>query len=157
MSVESVRELFRKNNLEELVLYSEVISDTVENAANMLGCEPKQIAKTMSFILEDKPIVIVSSGEAKIDNSKYKTYFNNKAKMIPFEQVEELTGHIPGGISPFALKENVKVYLDISLKRFDIVYAGAGDEHNTVKVTIEQLEKFSNYIEWIDVCKNWNE
>lgn len=157
MSVASVRELFRKNNLENLVLYSEDISDTVENAANLLGCEPKQIAKTMSFLVGDDPIVIVTSGDVKIDNSKYKNLFNTKAKMIPFVEVEKLTGHIPGGICPFALKKNVKVYLDISLKQFDVVYTGGGDDHNTVKVTIEQLERYSNYIEWIDVGKNPNE
>lgn len=157
MSVQSVRELFRKNNLEDLVLYSGEVSDTVENAAILLKCEPAQIAKTMSFIVDDMPIAIVTSGDAKIDNSKYKSIFNNKAKMIPFEEVENLTGHIPGGICPFALNENVKVYLDISLKRFDIVYTGGGDEHNTVKVSIEQLENYSNYIGWVDVCKNWSE
>lgn len=157
MSVQGVRDLFKNNNLENLILYSEIISDTVENAAAMLGCEPKQIAKTMSFIVGDKYIVIVSAGDAKIDNSKYKKKFNVKAKLIPYDDVEKITGHKPGGICPFALNENIKVYLDISLKRFDIVYAGGGDEHNTVKVTIDQLEKFSNYCEWIDVCKNWNE
>ena len=155
MSVESVRELFKKENLENLVLYSEEISDTVENAAKLLGCKEEQIAKTMSFIVNDEPIAVVASGDAKIDNQKYKGYFNNKAIMIPYQEVEKLTGHMPGGICPFALKENVKVYLDISLKRFDIVYTGGGDEHNTVKVNIEQLEKYSNYIEWVDVCKNW--
>ena len=153
MSVQSVRELFTKNNLESLVLYNEKISDTVENAAMLLGCEPKQIAKTISFIINDKPVIIVTSGDVKIDNAKYKNFFNSKAKMIPYEEVEKFTGHIPGGICPFGLKEDVKVYLDISLKRFNIVYTGGGDEHNTVKVTIEQLEKYSNYIEWIDVCK----
>lgn len=156
MSVESVRKLFKKDNLENLVLYSKIVSDTVENAAKLLGCEPSQIAKTMSFIVHDKPIVIVASGDAKIDNVKYKSIFNTKAKMIPFNEVEELTGHLPGGICPFALKENVSVYLDISLKRFDIVFTGGGDEHNTVKVNIEQLEKYSNYVKWVDVCKNWN-
>lgn len=157
MSVKSVKDLFSKDNLEELVLYSEEVSDTVANAAMLLGCEEKQIAKTMSFLVDENPIVIVASGDSKIDNSKYKSYFNNKAKMIPFDQVEELTGHIPGGICPFALREGVKVYLDVSLNRFEIVYTGGGDEHNTVKVNIEQLQKYSNYIEWIDVCKGWNE
>lgn len=156
MSVESVRKLFKENNLENLILYNETISDTVENAALALGCSPKQIAKTISFLIDEKPIVIVVSGDAKIDNSKYKRKFNKKAKMIPSNKVDDLTGYTPGGVCPFALKENVSVYLDISLKRFDIVYTGGGDKYNTIKVTIEQLEKYSNYIEWIDVCKNWN-
>lgn len=157
MSVKSVRKLFKTNGLEDLVLYNEIVSDTVENAASLLGCEPKQIAKTMCFLIEDKPIVIVTSGDTKIDNSKYKNLFNIKAKMIPFDEVENFTGHKPGGVCPFALKENVEVYLDVSLKRFDYVYTGGGDEHNTVKVTISQLEEYSKYSNWIDVCKNLND
>lgn len=156
MSVKSVREFFKKLDLEELVMYNEVISDTVINAAKLLGCKPMQIAKTMCFIVNDKPLLIVTSGDAKIDNSKYKNLFGVKAKMIPYDEVEALTGHIPGGICPFALKDDIRVYLDISLKRFDTVYTGGGDEHNTVKVTISQLEKYSNFVDWVDVCKDWS-
>lgn len=155
MSVESVKDLFEKEGMGDRVRYSEVISDTVENAAEMIGCEFAQIAKTMSFLVDENPIVIVASGDTKIDNAKYKSVFGTKAKMIPFARVEELTGHIPGGISPFACKADVKVYLDESLKRFDIVYTGGGDEHNTVEVTIPVLEKLSEYKSWIDVCKGW--
>ena len=157
MSVQSVRKLFSDAGLGDLVLFSEVISDTVENAAAMIGCEPRQIAKTMSFLLGDAAIVIVASGDAKIDNGKYKAEFGTKAKMIPYAEVEGYTGHLPGGICPFALKENVAVFLDESLKRFDVVYTGGGDEHNTVKVTLPLLEQYSNYKKWIDVCKNWND
>jgi prolyl-tRNA editing enzyme YbaK/EbsC (Cys-tRNA(Pro) deacylase) len=157
MSVQSVRKLFSDAGLGELVLYSKVVSDTVENAAAMIGCEPCQIAKTMSFLLGDVAIVIVASGDAKIDNGKYKAEFGAKAKMIPYGEAEHYTGHLPGGICPFALKENVAAFLDESLKRFDVVYTGGGDEHNTVKVTIPQLEQYSNYQKWIDVCKNWND
>lgn len=155
MSVEKVKALFIKAGLSERLRYSEVISDTVENAAKMIGCQPAQIAKTMSFLLPERPIVIVSSGDAKIDNAKYKQTFGVKAKMIPLERVEALTGHLPGGISPFACEDDVLVYLDESLKRFDIVYAGAGDEHNTVEVTISLLEQLSGYEAWVDVCKGW--
>lgn len=157
MSYTKVKELFEKDNLGGVVRYSNEVSDTVENAAKMIGCEPKQIAKTMSFLVDEEPIVVVVAGDAKIDNSKYKAYFNYKAKMIPFDDVESLVGHTPGGICPFAVNPNVKVYLDISLKRFDIVYTGGGNENATVKVTIDQLEKYSNSNEWVDVCKNWNE
>ena len=157
MSVESVRKLFSDAGLGDLVLFSEVISDTVENAAAMIGCEPRQIAKTMSFLLGDAAIVIVASGDAKIDNGKYKAEFGTKARMIPYAEVEGYTGHLPGGICPFALKENVAVFLDESLKRFDVVYTGGGDEHDTVKVTLPLLEQYSNYKKWIDVCKNWND
>lgn len=153
MSVESVRNLFKSNGLEHLVRYSEVTSETVETAAAMIGCQPAQIAKTMSFIVDDKPIVIVSTGDTKTDNAKFKETFHTKAKMIPFDMVEEMTGHIPGGICPFACKPDVKVYLDESLKRFEVVYTGGGDEHNTVEVTIPILEKYSNYVSWVDVCK----
>ena len=157
MSVQSVIKLFCDAGLGDLVLFSEVISDTVENAAAMIGCEPRQIAKTMSFLLGDAAIVIVASGDAKIDNGKYKAEFGTKAKMIPYAEVEGYTGHLPGGICPFALKENVAVFLDESLKRLDVVYTGGGDEHNTVKVTLPLLEQYSNYKKWIDVCKNWND
>lgn len=157
MSVKSVRLLFRSIGMEECVRYDEVISDTVENAAEMIGCKPAQIAKTMSFVVDDKPIIIVASGDAKIDNTKYKSIFSSKAKMIPFDKVEEFTGHLPGGVCPFACKPEVKIYLDESLKRFDIVYTGGGDEHNTVEVSIPLLEKLSKYESWIDVCKGWQE
>ena len=153
MSVESVRELFRNAGMEDRLCCSEIISDTVENAAAMIGCLPAQIAKTMSFLVDEKAILIVSSGTAKIDNAKYKAAFHTKAKMIPADRLEELTGHLPGGVSPFACKSDVKVYLDQSLKQFDVVYAGAGDEHNTVEVTIPILEKLSGYTAWVDVCK----
>lgn len=157
MSVESVRLLFRSIGMEECVRYDEVISDTVENAAEMIGCKPAQIAKTMSFVVDDKPIIIVASGDAKIDNTKYKSIFSSKAKMIPFDKVEEFIGHLPGGVCPFACKPEVKIYLDESLKRFDIVYTGGGDEHNTVEVSIPLLEKLRKYESWIDVCKGWQE
>ena len=157
MSVQSVRKIFEEAGLSDSLLYSDVVSDTVESSAELIGCEPKQIAKTMLFIIDEKPIAIVTSGDAKIDNKKYNNQFRTKAKMIHFDEVEKYSGHIPGGVSPFGMKDGVDLYLDISLKRFDIVYAGGGDEHNTVKCSINQLEKYSNYISWIDVCKNWNE
>ena len=154
MSVESVKSLFEKEGLSRLVHYSDIVSDTVETAASMIGCMPAQILKTMTFIVNDKPIAIALSGDMKIDNSKYNKYFGVKAKMIPFDLVESITGHIPGGVCPFACNENVKVYLDESLKRFDVVYSGGGDEHNTVEVTIPILEKLSKYEAWIDVSKS---
>lgn len=156
MSLLQVKEFFKNINLEDRIVEHKEVSDTVENAAAVIGCMPKEIAKTMSFLIGEEPILITVSGDAKIDNSKYKSYFNQKAVMIPFNKVEELVGHNPGGICPFAVNENVKTYLDISLKRFDIVYTGAGNASSTVKVSIDELEKHSNSIDWIDVCKNWN-
>ena len=155
MSLEAVKQYFKEQDMESRVMEFQQSSATVEEAAAAIRCEPRQLAKTMSFLVDENPIVIVASGDTKIDNAKYKSVFGTKAKMIPFARVEELTGHIPGGISPFACKANVKVYLDESLKRFDIVYTGGGDEHNTVEVTIPVLEKLSEYKSWIDVCKGW--
>lgn len=155
MSVESVKAAFKAHGLEGLVSDNKVIADTVEHAARMYGCEPKQIAKTMSFLVHEQAMVVVMAGDAKIDNAKYKACFHAKAKLIPFAEVQEITTHEPGGVGPFGLPENVKVYLDVSLKRFAVVYAGAGDEYHTVGVTIPQLEEVSGSRKWVDVCKGW--
>ena len=153
MSKEAVKEYLKKYGIENRIQELEESSATVELAAKALGCEPKHIAKTLSFKVEDKPNLIVVAGDAKIDNAKYKAKFNTKAKMLNIEEVEELIGHKVGGVCPFAIKENVKVYLDISLKRFDYVYPAAGSGNSAIKVSIEELEKYSNYIEWVDVSK----
>lgn len=154
MSTESVKAFFESKNLASLILTSDTISDTVEHAAELIGCEPCRIAKTMSFLVGGDPVVIVASGDSKIDNAKFKACFHTKAKMIPSGEVEGYTGHLPGGVCPFALKETVKVYLDVSVQRFDVVYTGGGDEHHTVKVTLPQLESLSGSLGWIDVCKS---
>lgn len=153
MSKEAVKEYFKKYGIENRIQELEESSATVELAAKALGCEPERIAKTLSFKVEDKPILIVVAGDAKIDNAKYKAKFNTKAKMLNIEEVEELIGHKVGGVCPFAIKENVKVYLDISLKRFDYVYPAAGSGNSAIKLSIEELEKYSNYCEWVDVSK----
>ena len=153
MAIEQVKEYFKKYNMEERIIELPTSSATVKEAAESLGTEEALIAKTLSFIVEDKPILIVAAGDAKIDNAKYKGYFHNKAKMIPFEEVNNLIGHNPGGVCPFAIKENVTVYLDESLKRFNYVYPACGSSNSTIKLTIEELEKYSNYTTWIDVCK----
>ena len=153
MSLNNVKEYFKKYNMEDRVIELSSSSATVKEAAEALGTEEALIAKTLSFIIEDKPILIVAAGDAKIDNSKYKGYFHTKAKMIPFEEVNNLIGHNPGGVCPFAIKENVTVYLDESLKRFDYVYPACGSSNSAIKLTIEELEKYSNYTTWVDVCK----
>ena len=132
-------------------------SDTVEHAAQAIGCIPAQIAKTMSFLAAEQPIMIVMAGDAKVHNSKYKSFFHQKAAMIPWDSVEALTGHMPGGVCPFARKEGIKVYLDVSLKRFEIVYAAAGAPNGTIGLSIEELEKYSGFEEWIDIAKDWDE
>ncbi len=151
MSLKKVQELFKNHNLEHLIDIHEV-SDTVIHAAQSIGCKPEEIAKTMSFYLNEEPIVICMAGDAKVSNSKYKAYFHEKAKMIPLEEVEKETGHEVGGVTPFACNSNVKVYLDISLLRFKVVYAAAGSKDSSVGVTKEILENLTNYVAWIDVC-----
>ena len=151
MSLKSVREVFKNAGMEEKIKIHE-LSDTVIHAAEAIGCKPEEIAKTMSFYLDGKPIVICMAGDAKVSNSKYKAYFHEKAKMIPLDKVEEETGHEVGGVTPFACKEGVKVYLDVSLKRFKIVHAAAGSKDSSVGVTMKDLENLTNYVAWIDIC-----
>lgn len=155
MAYEKVYEFFEENGMEKKVLSFEESSATVLEAANALGCEPKQIAKTMSFLVDEKPILIVTAGDAKIDNAKFKEQFHQKAKMIPREDVEALVGHAPGGVCPFAISSEVKVYLDVSLKRFEKVYPAAGNANSAVELTIPELWKYSNALEWVDCSKDW--
>ncbi len=157
MAYEKVRAFFEEKHMEEKVRVHATPCDTVPHAAANFGCEEARIAKTMSFLIDDQPIVIVSAGDAKVKNNKYKAYFHKKAKMIPWDQVEEITGHEPGGVCPFALKEGVRVYLDESLKRFDVVHAAAGRPDATVSLTIPELEATSGMLEWVDLCDGWRE
>ena len=153
MSFERAKEYLKEYGLENKVMEFPVSSATVEEAAKAVGCMEEEIAKTLSFIVEDKPILIVVAGDCKIDNSKYKAEFHKKAKMIPFNDVEKLIGHNVGGVCPFGIKERVTVYLDDSLKRFDTIYPACGSSNSAVKLTIEELEQASNFEKWIDVCK----
>ena len=153
MAIEKVREYFKQYKIEDRIIELSDSTATVALAAASLGTEECRIAKTLSFIIEDKPILIVVAGDAKIDNSKYKGHFHIKAKMIPYEEVNNLIGHNPGGVCPFAINKEVIVYLDESLKRFDYVYPACGSSNSAIKLTIEELEKYSNYTSWIDVCK----
>ena len=155
MSFENVKKYFEEIEMDSKIIELKDSSATVEQAANALGCKPEHIAKTMSFKTKEGPILIVCAGDAKIDNKKYKSVFGQKAKMIPANEVEELIGHLPGGVCPFAIKENVKVYLDISLKRFEKVYPAAGNGHSAIELTIKELETISKADSWVDVCSNW--
>ncbi|MCC8104307.1 MAG: YbaK/EbsC family protein [Clostridiales bacterium] len=157
MSFEKVQRYFDTVGLGERIIVPEKSSATVWEAANAIGCEPKQIAKTMSLFLEEKPILIVTAGDARIDNRKYKNTFHQKAKMIPAEQVEDAVGHAPGGVCPFAVNPDVTVYLDVSLKRFAFVYPAAGSGHSAVRLSMGELEEHSGYKEWVDVCKDWED
>lgn len=153
MSLVKAREYLQKYGLENEIMEFDVSSATVEEAAKAINCKEEEIAKTLSFIVEDKPILIVIAGNAKIDNSKFKAEFQTKAKMIPFENVEKLIGHAVGGVCPFGINENVDVYLDNSLKPYEIIYPACGSSNSAVKLTVYELEKTSKYKKWIDVCK----
>lgn len=153
MSFENVQAKLKGTELENQIIICKESSATVELAAKALNTEADRIAKTLSFLIEEKPVLIVVSGCSKIDNKKYKEIFHIKAKMVAFEEVEKYIGHAPGGVCPFAVNEGVEIYLDESLKQYDIVYPAAGSSNSAVRTTIAQLEKFTNYKQWVNVCK----
>ncbi len=156
MAIEKVREYFKGLGMEDKVLEFPVSSATVELAAQALGCEGCRIAKTLSFTVDGKTILIVTAGDAKIDNAKYKAKFAAKAKMLTFDEVEALVGHAVGGVCPFAINEGVEVYLDESLKRFETVFPACGSGNSAIELTCAELERYAcAFVEWVDVCKGW--
>lgn len=155
MAIEKVKKYFKQFGMEDKVLEFNVSSATVELAAQALNCEPCKIAKTLSFMVNDQPILIVAAGDTKIDNPKYKAQFKTKAKMLTPEQAEQLVGHQVGGVCPFAVNEQVQIYLDESLKRFETVFPACGSSNSAIELTIPQLEQYSKFNAWIDVCKGW--
>lgn len=157
MSFEMVRQYFKEAGLEERVKELEHSSATVAEAALAIGCEEKKIAKTLSFLIDDKAVLIVAAGDAKVDNKKYKNHFGKKAKMIPYDRVAEFIGHQPGGVCPFMVSKKVDVYLDESLKRFEIVYPAAGSSNSVVELSLMELEQYSKAAGWIDVCAGWED
>ena len=155
MSIETVRAYFKTCGREGDVLEFPVSSATVELAAQALGVIPARIAKTLSFLVEDRCILILAAGDAKIDNKKYEAQFHTKAKMLLAGQVEPLTGHAVGGVCPFANPEGTTAYLDVSLKRFDTVFPAAGSPNSAIELSCAELEAFSHSAGWVDVCKDW--
>ena len=155
MAIEKVKEYFARFGMEGRVREFAVSSATVELAAKALGCEPCRIAKTLSFMLGSGPILIVAAGDAKIDNPKYKAQFGAKAKMLTSDEVEALIGHGVGGVCPFAAKEGVAVYLDESLRRFETVFPACGSANSAIELSIPELERYSGFASWVDVCKGW--
>lgn len=155
MSIEKVRDYFRNYGLEERILEFDVSSATVELAAEAVGCEPRRIAKTLSFMTDEGPILIVAAGDAKIDNPKYKAQFHTKAKMLTPDEAVDLVGHAVGGVCPFAVNDGVAVYLDRSLQRFTTVFPAAGSASSAIELSLPELEKYSGCRSWIDVCKGW--
>lgn len=153
MAIEKVKEYFKQFGMEDKVLEFDVSSATVELAAAALGCEPQRIAKSITMNVDGGCVMIVAAGDVKIDNAKYKAEFSTKAKMLSADEALSMTGHAVGGICPFAINDGCRVYLDDSLKRFDFVYPACGSSNSAIKLTIDELEKYSGYIKWIDVCK----
>lgn len=155
MSIEKVKAYFAEYGMDNRILEFPVSSATVELAAQALNCEPKRIAKTLSFRVGEQAILVVAAGDARVDNAKYKNRFGVKAKMLSHEEASEMIGHAVGGVCPFAVKEGVAVYLDESLKRFPTVFPAAGSSNSAIELTIAELENYSRFTAWVDVCKGW--
>lgn len=157
MSFEKAKAYLEEKGMGDRVKTFDVSSATVELAAKAVGCEPERIAKTLSFLVGEKAVLIVAAGDAKIDNHKYKETFHTKAKMLTPEQVTDLVGHQIGGVCPFGVNDGVEVYLDESLKRFEVVYPACGSANSAVELTVPELEACSGFTRWVDVCKGWQE
>lgn len=157
MSFERAKSYLDKIGFGDRVIATAEPSATVEQAAEALGCEPAHIAKTMAFLVDETPVLVLCAGDARVNNSMFKRYFHTKAKMVPGDAVERLVGHAPGGVCPFGANPGVAVYLDESLRRFDVVYPACGDDHSGVRLTIPELERATGSSGWVDVCRGWRE
>ena len=155
MSIDKVRKLFKEYGIDNRIREFDVSSATVDLAAEALGVEGKRIAKTLSFTLPDRNILIVAAGDAKVDNRKYKDEFNTKAKMMSHDETAKIIGHEVGGVCPFAVNDGVDIYCDISLKRFDTVFPACGSSNSAIEMTCDEVFKYSNSKKWVDVCKGW--
>ncbi len=154
MSIAKVKSFFGQYGMEDRILEFDVSSETVELASKALGCEPGMIAKTLSFLVEEKAVLVVAAGDVKIDNHKYKEQFHTKARMLTPDQAVEMTGHAVGGVCPFVVNPGVEVYLDQSLKKYQTVYPACGSGNSGIGLSIEEMEKYSGYRCWVDVCKS---
>ena len=157
MSIEIVRDYLKQFQADDRILEFETSSATVELAAQAVGCIPARIAKTLSFYTEDGCMLIVAAGDAKIDNSKFKHFFGYKAKMLNAEDVATMTNHAIGGVCPFGVPENVAVYLDKSMQRFDTIFPACGSSNSAIELDCDTLFTYSHAKEWIDVCKGWQD
>ena len=156
MSIEKVRAYLEPLGIADRIQEFSVSSATVELAAVAVGVEGARIAKSLSFKVGEQPIIVVAAGDAKVDNSRYKAQFHTKAKMLTHEEAHNLIGHDVGGVCPFALPENVQVYLDESLRRFETVFPAAGSDNSAIELTCEELERYASNVQgWVDVCKGW--
>ena len=155
MSIERVKAYLDQYGLADRIREFEASSATVELAAQAAGVEPGRIAKSLSFKLEERTVLVVAAGDVKVDNAKYKAAFGGKAKMLTAAEAVERTGHAVGGVCPFANPEGTTAYLDVSLKRFDTVFPAAGSPNSAIELSCAELEAFSHSAGWVDVCKDW--
>lgn len=155
MSIDRVRTYFRQYDMEDRIREFPVSSATVELAAAALNCQPQRIAKTLSFLVGGHAVLVVAAGDARIDNAKYKARFGTKARMLSLEEAETMTGHAVGGVCPFAVNQGAEVYLDQSLKRFETVFPACGSANSAIELSIPELEQYSGYVDWVDVCKGY--
>lgn len=155
MSAVKVRKYLEERGLEDRITTHTETIDTVEHAAQQIGCSEAEIAKTLSFLVDEKPVIVVMAGDTRVNSSKFKAQFHEKLHMIPREDVERITGDLPGGVCPFAIPVGIPIWLDISLKRFETVHPAGGDEFTSVAITPTELAKASGAIGWCDVCKGW--
>ena len=152
---EKVFAALKKHGLEDRITIHDETIDTVEHAALRIGCTEPEIAKTLSFVVEEKPVIVVMAGDGRVNSSKFKAKFHTKPHMVPRDQVEERIGYQPGGVCPFGIPSDIPVWLDVSLKRFAYVHPAAGDEYTSVTLTPEELETASGALGWCDICKGW--
>ncbi len=157
MSAERVREYLKERELEDRITVHEITIDTVEHAAEQIGCSEAEIAKTLTFLVDEKPVVVVMAGDTRVNSSKFKAQFHTKPHMIPRDMVNDLIGHEPGGVCPFAVKAGVPIWLDVSMKRFSVIHPAGGDEFVSVALTPDELEQAVDIAGWCDVCKGWEE
>ena len=155
MSIEKVKAYFAEYGMEDRVRVLEESSATVELAAQAVGVEPARIAKTLSFLVGGQPVLVVTAGDTRIENKSFKARFSGKPKMLKPEQAVELVGHAVGGVCPFAVNDGVRVFLDVSLKRFETVFPACGSDNSAIELTIPELERCSRSEDWVDVCKDW--
>ena len=154
MAIERVREYLKRFDMDGRILEFEVSSATVELAAQAAGVIPARIAKTLSFMTPDGPVLVVTAGDMKIDNPKFKAQFHTKAKMLSFDEVEALIGHGVGGVCPFGIEDGVRTYLDVSMRRFDTVFPACGSANSAIELSCDELERVAQHVQgWIDVCK----
>ena len=154
---EKVFEFLNKKGFADRIHEHKETIDTVEHAAQQLGCSEAEIAKTLSFVVDEKPVIVVMAGDGRVNSSKFKAQFHTKPSMIARDQVEAITGFAPGGVCPFNVPKEIPVWLDGSMKRFEYVHPAGGNEFTSVKLTPAELEKASDAVGWCDVCKGWEE